>query len=344
MRVARAPRPGGRSGVAHRLGVVRHFGRPDALAVCDRHRLRDCCRAAHAAADRSGAPGRDATAPRTARPLRRSAGPWHKPAGAAPPADTTTSCFPSTAVDMGPKAARVRSGFVQETRAKSAEFAGIRFRAQRRRKRRNTSYLQVKSRRQAASSAVCHAEGRGFESLQPLQGKPRKRGLSGFPSDQSAKQRALSHSGQALGQGAVEQRRSMSARAALVIARRRFLACSGSAWAAARPRTEVARRPPSLASRYVPQHLRPAHSDPRSRSATRPIRGSRLGLTSDYGARVEVRVRAIEGPFTEIQILEFPSQQAMDDFQTDPRRLDLTEIRMAVIASTTVIRVGSVTG
>jgi hypothetical protein len=34
----------------------------------------------------------------------------------------------------------------------------------------------------------------------------------------------------------------------------------------------------------------------------------------------------------------------MDDFQTDPRRLDLTEIRNAVIASTTVIRVESVTG
>ena len=69
-----------------------------------------------------------------------------------------------------------------------------------------------------------------------------------------------------------------------------------------------------------------------------------LDLLPDYGARVEVRVRALEGPFTEIQILEFPSQQAMDDFQTDPRRLDLTEIRNAVIASTTVIRVRSVTG
>jgi uncharacterized protein (DUF1330 family) len=68
-----------------------------------------------------------------------------------------------------------------------------------------------------------------------------------------------------------------------------------------------------------------------------------LDLLPDHGARIDARVRALEGPFTEIQILEFPSQQALDDFQNDPRRTDLSEIRSAVIASTTVIRVESAT-
>jgi uncharacterized protein (DUF1330 family) len=68
-----------------------------------------------------------------------------------------------------------------------------------------------------------------------------------------------------------------------------------------------------------------------------------LGLLPDYGAQVETRVRALEGPFTEIQILEFPSEQSLQDFQDDPRRTELSEIRAAVIASTTVIRVETAT-
>jgi uncharacterized protein (DUF1330 family) len=66
-----------------------------------------------------------------------------------------------------------------------------------------------------------------------------------------------------------------------------------------------------------------------------------LDLLPDHGARIDARARALEGPYTEIQILEFPSQQALDDFQNDPRQTDLSEIRSAVIASTTVIRVES---
>jgi uncharacterized protein (DUF1330 family) len=66
-----------------------------------------------------------------------------------------------------------------------------------------------------------------------------------------------------------------------------------------------------------------------------------LGLLSDHDARVVARVRALEGELTEIQILEFPSEQALSDFQDDPRRTELSEIRNAVIASTTVIRVQS---
>lgn len=68
-----------------------------------------------------------------------------------------------------------------------------------------------------------------------------------------------------------------------------------------------------------------------------------LGLLPDHGARIDVRVRALEGPLTEIQILEFPSEHALVDFQKDPRRTDLCEIRNAVLASTTVIRVESTT-
>ncbi len=64
-----------------------------------------------------------------------------------------------------------------------------------------------------------------------------------------------------------------------------------------------------------------------------------LGLLSDHGGRVETRDRALEGPFTEVQILEFPSEQALEHFQNDPRRAELSAIRRAVIASTTVFRV-----
>lgn len=66
-----------------------------------------------------------------------------------------------------------------------------------------------------------------------------------------------------------------------------------------------------------------------------------LGLLPDYGARIDARVRALEGHLSEIQILEFPSEQALADFQRDPRRAELSDIRDAVIASTTVIRVES---
>ena len=66
-----------------------------------------------------------------------------------------------------------------------------------------------------------------------------------------------------------------------------------------------------------------------------------LGLLPDYHAHVVARVRALDGQLAEIQILEFPSEQALSDFQNDPRRTELSEIRNAVIASTTVIRVES---
>jgi hypothetical protein len=42
---------------------------------------------------------------------------------------------------------------------------------------------------------------------------------------------------------------------------------------------------------------------------------------------------------TEVQLLEFASEQSLAEFQDDPRRLALAELRAASIASTTVIRV-----
>jgi uncharacterized protein (DUF1330 family) len=64
-----------------------------------------------------------------------------------------------------------------------------------------------------------------------------------------------------------------------------------------------------------------------------------LALLADHGARVLNRVRALEGSITEIQILEFPSEQALAGLQADPRRLALSDERDAAIASTHVIRV-----
>jgi uncharacterized protein (DUF1330 family) len=64
-----------------------------------------------------------------------------------------------------------------------------------------------------------------------------------------------------------------------------------------------------------------------------------LALLPDHGARIETRLRTLEGPITEIQILDFPSEEALEGFQDDPRRAELSEIRRAVIASTTVVRV-----
>jgi uncharacterized protein (DUF1330 family) len=63
-----------------------------------------------------------------------------------------------------------------------------------------------------------------------------------------------------------------------------------------------------------------------------------LALLADHGGSVVVRMRAAEGPYTEVQVLEFASAQGLEAFQSDPRRLALSELRAASVASTTVIR------
>jgi uncharacterized protein (DUF1330 family) len=64
-----------------------------------------------------------------------------------------------------------------------------------------------------------------------------------------------------------------------------------------------------------------------------------LELLAAHQARVIARLRALDEPFTEVQLLEFASEQSLAEFQDDPRRLALAELRAASIASTTVIRV-----
>jgi uncharacterized protein (DUF1330 family) len=64
-----------------------------------------------------------------------------------------------------------------------------------------------------------------------------------------------------------------------------------------------------------------------------------LALLPEYGGRVAARLRALDGDLTELQIIEFPHEQALDDFQRDPRRLELAKIRDSVIATTTITRV-----
>jgi uncharacterized protein (DUF1330 family) len=60
-----------------------------------------------------------------------------------------------------------------------------------------------------------------------------------------------------------------------------------------------------------------------------------------HGARVVQRVRtkdAPNGPF-EAQILEFPSDAALDAYMTDPERARLSDLRDRAIARTDVLRV-----
>jgi uncharacterized protein (DUF1330 family) len=64
-----------------------------------------------------------------------------------------------------------------------------------------------------------------------------------------------------------------------------------------------------------------------------------LDLLATHQARIIARLRALDGRHTEIQLLEFASEQNLAEFQDDPRRLALAELREASIASTTVIRV-----
>lgn len=66
----------------------------------------------------------------------------------------------------------------------------------------------------------------------------------------------------------------------------------------------------------------------------------RLG---EYGARVLIRVRALEGDPTEIQVLEFPSEDALDAFQADPERVALASVRARAIDRTQIARVQLVT-
>ena len=64
-----------------------------------------------------------------------------------------------------------------------------------------------------------------------------------------------------------------------------------------------------------------------------------LGLMGDHGARVLQRMRTdgTNGAPLEIQMLEFPSQGALDGYMQDERRTALAGERGAVIARTDVL-------
>jgi uncharacterized protein (DUF1330 family) len=66
-----------------------------------------------------------------------------------------------------------------------------------------------------------------------------------------------------------------------------------------------------------------------------------LELMGDHGARVLQRARTngADGSPLEIQILEFPSQAALDGYMEDERRTALAAEREAVIARTDVLPV-----
>jgi uncharacterized protein (DUF1330 family) len=66
-----------------------------------------------------------------------------------------------------------------------------------------------------------------------------------------------------------------------------------------------------------------------------------LAMIPDHGGRVIQRARGSggEGQPLEIQILEFPSAQALDAFMTDGRRQALAAERDRVISKTEVIEV-----
>jgi hypothetical protein len=66
-----------------------------------------------------------------------------------------------------------------------------------------------------------------------------------------------------------------------------------------------------------------------------------LAMAADHQGRVLQRVRGsgADGQPLEIQLLEFGSARALDDFMADPRRQSLTAERDRVIAKTEVIDV-----
>ena len=66
-----------------------------------------------------------------------------------------------------------------------------------------------------------------------------------------------------------------------------------------------------------------------------------LGIASGYGGRVLQRARSngADGQPLEVQLLEFPSAPAVEEFMADGQRQSLTSERERVIARTEVIDV-----
>jgi uncharacterized protein (DUF1330 family) len=67
----------------------------------------------------------------------------------------------------------------------------------------------------------------------------------------------------------------------------------------------------------------------------------RLG---DHGAKALTRVRSLAGGPTEVQVLEFPSDSALDAFINDPQRVALAGMRDRAIERTEIVRVRPIVG
>jgi uncharacterized protein (DUF1330 family) len=70
-----------------------------------------------------------------------------------------------------------------------------------------------------------------------------------------------------------------------------------------------------------------------------------LGLLPAHGARITSRVRSLDsdhGPL-EVQVIEFPSEQAIDAYMRDPARVALSGQRAKAIERTEMFRVARVT-
>ena len=64
-----------------------------------------------------------------------------------------------------------------------------------------------------------------------------------------------------------------------------------------------------------------------------------LGLLTAHRARLLTRVRAVDGQPDEVQVLEFPSEDALSAFLDDPARGELAGLRERAVARTEVLRV-----
>ena len=69
-----------------------------------------------------------------------------------------------------------------------------------------------------------------------------------------------------------------------------------------------------------------------------------LRRLAPHGARILQRVRstdALHGPF-ETHVLDFPSEEVLEDYMADPERVALSSLRERAVARTALVRVAVV--
>ena len=85
-------------------------------------------------------------------------------------------------------------------------------------------------------------------------------------------------------------------------------------------------------------------AQPGEREALAEYEDRVLRLLAGHGASVLTRVRTVDGPPDEVQILEFPSDDALQAFLNDPARAELATLRQRAVADTQILRVGPIRG